>query len=730
MDASPSLYSSFDARNAAQYAKYASTQCTPDFNIGITDEYHGDTQVKTPAKTQLKTPPQMRNFDPRKAGFDKVDKKRVAAIIKSLTDKSAHHQAQKQKWADRKVRHAAMKKKVAGIRACHDTLKRSRHIVDYNIIPEMEFRRLKGRVTVCVDFDCFYAAVEAMDDPSLVGKPHAVCTGDDVHSILATTSYEARALGVKGGIGTFIGKAICPELIVIPARMNRYAEISKMMEGVLENYDPRYCMGSLDEAFLDITHNLKNGVTAEQVVFNLRSDIKKATGLTVSAGCAPCLMIAKIGADMNKPNGQTMLLPEEKEKEREFCMKFIGSLPLIKIPGIGPVTESLLQDSFGFELVKDIYDDRATICAAFTPFKTNFLMRIVLGLGCPWTDQYYDSEFIRQGIGTGKTFDKTFDEVTLRKRLRTIAEALEKDVMHAGAVGGRTITVKFKTSNFEKIVKATTLPRGSLLCTADDFELFGLKILERNFPVELRKIGLKLHKLVWKKRPKESIKPYLKLVDESKKPCPGNDEFDEEWLENSLTKSQIQQARQRAKAFYDHEFCRPDAENVVAFKKSDPTKAQFKCPECSKCFKYELSLKKHLKPCQGIEDVKEKRIIRTKGENARISAYFKKIKSPAKGLRSASAVAEDVKGNGRTKREREGNVDEKDRTRKRVKKHEATGPRPTLTCPVCNIRVFKYHSSLNSHLDVCLAKPSVLLKLPLKSPVLLKLPLKSSVLLK
>jgi len=131
--------------------------------------------------------------------------------------------------------------------------------------------------------------------------------------------------------------------------------------------------------------------------------------------------------------------------------------------------------------VKDIYDDRSTICAAFTPFKTNLLMRIALGLGCPWTYQYYDTEFIRKCIGTGKTLGKTFDKVTLRKRMRAIAETLEKDVEHAGAVGGRTIAVKLKLSSFDKIVKSITLPRGALLCTADDFELFGLKVLERNF---------------------------------------------------------------------------------------------------------------------------------------------------------------------------------------------------------------------------------------------------------
>ena len=132
-------------------------------------------------------------------------------------------------------------------------------------------------------------------------------------------------------------------------------------------------------------------------------------------------------------------------------------------------------------------------------------MRIALGLGCPWTDQYYDIEFIRKGIGTNRTFDRTYDEVVLRNRLRTIAENLEKEVQHAGTVGGRTFTVKFKTSEFESIRKSIMLPLGAMLCTADDFEQFGAKILEDNLPAELRRIGMKLHKITWMKRLKEAI---------------------------------------------------------------------------------------------------------------------------------------------------------------------------------------------------------------------------------
>ncbi len=641
--------------------------------------------------TQIATPPDLLAFRTRKAGHEKVDKARVEAIVKRLTENSAYHKRVKQKWKDRNGRTRVLKHRAKLLRGSPEKVRRSRYMVDNNIIPELEFRRLRGRITVCCDFDCFYAQVEALDDPSLIGVPHAVTMGTGTHCTLATTSYEARALGVKGGMAAFIGKEICKELILKPVRMGRYAEISKMMEEVLVKFDPEYTMGSLDEAFLDITHLVSDKRSAADVVSDLRADVRKRTGLTISAGCAPSLMIAKIAADMNKPDGQTIVLPEKDMDEREFCKNFMGALPLIKVPGIGPATESTLENGLGYKTVSDIYDDRAIVNGLFTPFKIRFLLRIALGISCPWTDQYYDTGFIRKGIGSNRTFDRVSSEEGIMKRCEEIANYLEKEVEYAGAVGGQTFTVKMKNSAFQSFRKSITLPAGAMLCTADDFMLFAKKIILDQLPMEIRRIGMKLHKITWKKRPKGSIKQYLK-VDGGE----GEEEELLEAVENSKTTTQIQQARERAKRYFYEQFIVGDTNTTVNFKDTscDACAGNVKgikiehmyehsCLICnSRCFKYLHALNEHLDKCgQAKVEVKE--------EKSKITSFFKRSKEFGTTKRGVKRELESI-----------GQPPKRARTMDVGKVKD--DPDLPFLCPICNRCRFKDNSKLNSHVDECL----------------------------
>lgn len=314
-----------------------------------------------------------------------------------------------------------------------------------------------------------------------------------------------------------------------------------------------------------------------------------------------------------KPDGQTILIPGADEDEIDFVKKFMSDLPLIKVPGIGPVTEGLLQGALDFKVVGDIYEHRAVVGEVFTPYRTRLFLRFALGIGCPWCDIYdYGREFIRKGIGANRTFGREECQEKLLTQLQRIAEILERDMETAGIVGGRTFTLRLKTAGFVSFGRSITLPAGAMVCTADDFVMFGTKIFMEHMPLTLRRIGMKLNKLTFRKRPKGSIKQYFKAND---------DLLDQDVVDevegNWKTSAQIEQARERAKRFFHEEWTRKIKTGSVKFKQAacvacagdsgtiSEHALKFSCPVCRKrCFKYISGLNKHMDTCLGSEHKK------------------------------------------------------------------------------------------------------------------------------
>lgn len=571
------------------------------------------TTKQSPGSPTSRTPPAI-EWNQHKAGLEGVDKKKIEEIVQRLSKGSLYYERKQQKAKERKARNLNVKRKADEALRIPGRVEKRESLVDKNLIPQLESTRLVGHVQVCIDFDCFYAAVEAQDNPDLRGKPHAVKMGNGPHCILATSSYEARKFGVRSGMPIFIAEELCPGIILQQCRMRRYMQASKQMESVLAKYDPDYYMGSLDEAFLDITHLVKEDRSPAQIVADIREEVKAATGgLTASAGVAPNLMLAKIGADMNKPDGQTILLPDVPSEERDFVVDFMARLPLRKVPGIGPAIEGWLDEGLGLQLVGDIFEERGLIADVFTDFKTRFLFRIALGIGCPWTDSYDEKEFVRKGIGCNRTFGREGNEEKLYERLRFICDQLEKDMKSAGIVGGRTFTLRLKTSNFVSFGRSVTLPAGSMLCTADDFEKLGRKLMKAELPCELRRIGIKLHKLTFNVEPRYSIKQFFKankaiegLDDEES--MSGKDDVEDE----GLTERTILHCRKLANLFVDQLDCKVNGR--IQF--SDSTCAtcdtlaedpgidglehvhSIVCPACHlRCFKNVPNLNAHLDEC-------------------------------------------------------------------------------------------------------------------------------------
>lgn len=193
-----------------------------------------------------------------------------------------------------------------------------------------------NRKIVHIDMDAFYVSVEIRDNPSLANKPVAVGGKSDRRGVLSTCNYIARKYGVSSAMPTSVAKQKCPNLIVVPGRMDIYKAVSSQIKEIFELYTDKIEPLSLDEAYLDLTYSSKHKGSATLVAEEIRAEVYRKTKLTASAGIAPLKFLAKIASDQNKPNGQFTIAPEH-------VMDFIESLELRKIPGVGKVTQSKLK---------------------------------------------------------------------------------------------------------------------------------------------------------------------------------------------------------------------------------------------------------------------------------------------------------------------------------------------------------------------------------------------------
>ncbi len=180
------------------------------------------------------------------------------------------------------------------------------------------------RKIIHIDMDCFYAAIEVRDDPSLEGKPVGV-GGSSGRGVLTTANYVARKFGCHSAMPVFMAKHLCPEIILTPIRFDVYREESRKICAIFSRYTELIEPLSLDEAYLDLSHRSESGAALAQ---EIRMRISEEIGLTASAGIAPNKMIAKVASDWNKPDGQLEVRPDEVDS-------FMRGLRVGKLHGVG-----------------------------------------------------------------------------------------------------------------------------------------------------------------------------------------------------------------------------------------------------------------------------------------------------------------------------------------------------------------------------------------------------------
>lgn len=192
------------------------------------------------------------------------------------------------------------------------------------------------RKIIHCDCDCFYASVEMRDDPSLLHLPLAIGGPASQRGVIATCNYEAREHGIHSAMSSAHARRQCPGLVILPPNFDKYREVSRQIRQIFFDYTDLVEPLSLDEAYLDVTDSEKCRGSATLMAREIRQRVKREIGITLSTGVAPNKFLAKVGSDWNKPDGETIILPEQVDD-------FVAALPVKKIFGVGKVTAEKLH---------------------------------------------------------------------------------------------------------------------------------------------------------------------------------------------------------------------------------------------------------------------------------------------------------------------------------------------------------------------------------------------------
>ncbi|MFO0762401.1 MAG: DNA polymerase IV [Byssovorax sp.] len=327
-----------------------------------------------------------------------------------------------------------------------------------------------------VDMDAFYASVEQRDDPSLRGKP-LIVGGPSRRGVVTAASYEARPFGVRSAMSMVEALRLCPQAIVVPPRMSRYAEVSKQVFAIFHRYTPLVEGLSLDEAFLDVTGSRALFGDGPTIAAAIKRDIREDLSLTASAGVAPCKFAAKIGSDLKKPDGLVVVT-------EEGLSEFLRPLPIERMWGIGPKAAARLRPA-GFRT----FDDLARAPLA----RLEDLLGPAYAIHVQTLARGIDDRPVVPGraavsVGAEETFEHDLDtRRAMELRLLELAGRVARRLLDAGLTGA-SVTLKVKYADFTLKTRSLTLSEPVL----DRQSLYqaATSLLDRAPPGRVRLLGI------------------------------------------------------------------------------------------------------------------------------------------------------------------------------------------------------------------------------------------------
>ena len=302
----------------------------------------------------------------------------------------------------------------------------------------------ENRQIIHVDMDAFYASVEQLDNPDLIGK--AVIVGGDPkqRGVVSAASYVARKFGVHSAMPMSQAIRLCPEAIVLPVRMKRYAEFSQQIHAIFQQFTPQIEPISLDEAFLDVTGSIRLFGSAEKIGSAIKDQIREKLGLVASVGIAPNKFLAKLASDLNKPDGFVVITEKNKQQ-------ILDPLPVSRIWGVGKVTGKALK-SKGIHTIEQLRKAPPEILRSILGDQTPHILRLVRGVD----NREVESDREAKSISSEQTFatDISNKDILIDVLLNQVEDVAQR--LRLNDLEAKTITLKLRYDDFRTITRSST----------------------------------------------------------------------------------------------------------------------------------------------------------------------------------------------------------------------------------------------------------------------------------
>jgi len=373
-------------------------------------------------------------------------------------------------------------------------------------------KKWAGRVVMCVDLNAFYPSCEELREPALAGKPHAVIMTDQkdriTKGVVSSCSYEARRFSVRSAMPLARALALCPDLVLRPVDISYYQQVSEKVMGILEQFADILEQASIDEAFLDCSKSA--AADPYEYAAKIKVAINELCGLRVSIGVAPSKSIAKIASDFKKPDGLTVVHPQEVKK-------FLAPLEVGRISGIGPKTRQMLK-KIGIDRIGQL--TTCDVQKLSDRFGKNglWMWRVANGLD----DEAVQIRKDHVALSTEHTLEKfTCDKDRILAYLNELVEEIYGRVVRRGYMF-RTVGVKLVRSDFTIETRETSFPdlqagRESISSVIE--QLLGRFSFDAHTP-SVRKVGLRVTNLISVHKEESQIKMQKTILDYMSIPLP------------------------------------------------------------------------------------------------------------------------------------------------------------------------------------------------------------------